>query len=1564
LSMIPGGADASVSIKVDVDDAGAQARIAALEARLKALEKQFGGTSKGAQNYGKQLDDVSKKTGGNDKSQKNLMKSGQALGQMFGRLGKFAKFAGIELAVLTAGLGAMKLALWAGQTAMKGFHALLRATGAAAGVAVGAIATVLAAIREVQAVKLAPILGGVGNAKTQSNAFFADRRFAMFDQKTMASIMQSAAEQGQVIDASFRNQLAGLANYSLGDPKKLASIQKVFQQVQKDGKVTAKTYAELQTASPALAKAFDEMAGGTKKGEAAARAGSVTYKKFFDTVQEGKLKALEPFQGALGNINDTLMARFKGSVMGVKEQLTRMGEPLLKGFKRPLTIIEREISLFILKINGTVGKVFPTLFDVKDAGNNSITRMFDKLANSVNTNMGKISGWYASFKTWGQSVRDFFGGTGDVLRKFSTGWDRLYAKILKPIGSEFNKTLGHLFTEFNKTINSAPLSSFETAIGNIGDIVRNLITGFAQLKVVMAPIVSSFLNMAAAISKITSIPGLQMILPLLLMGKLMGRGRKPESTTYGAGGAMLSQTYKGRGPMGGMGAAGMGASMFMSGGMGGGGILGSLMMPLMMGMSGFGMNTKYGASSVGNYAANREAGAGRLPSLAMSGNLGYGLASNMRGGMGLGASALLSGSSSRSAMANGFTNRRGQTIQGSVAATQQARIDAIMKNRAQRASLLGKTAAGMSPHAYLQSKGFVFDPVQQGYRNSATGQDFTNDEAMAHAKAEQGKVAKGTIATRRASNEKVIQQGKLQAIATGKAQGQAAGKAFVKDAGAKFGKAAGAMAATVGATMLGGYITQKAGTNKGMAAAGGALSGAGMGASMGAAFGPWGMLAGAVGGGIFGAISGWRNAEKLRRQNTVTSVQNVQSQITGDNLFNRQSDFTTAQANADMTYEEIAKLSGLSGGGLKKQIADLEAQRDANNFDTVYTESLPAAVKGFIDFAGKAGFTPTSLPVDVGTTNADGSYTTTRMHELTGLSNSATGVSGDFELNAIENIGKEYAASVGYAADAIDKAFGDGRDTMGALEYLANIPLEGKISALNAELTALEEKFPDVGAASQEYLNELDKIKQKQDNFSMISAKTSNVLDGTGVSMNEVADLFDKLGISLSETGVGIKEFNTLIGMTGDVAADRANGAGRLGRSLLAQSQLDLSLAESSSRLEQQLETFFSTKGNVGKTEGISVSASTLNEVVGNAVAALAAGTTNWSDLVGTPGENGEPGAPGQLQNQLWELLVQGFAGGVSSDVMDPLVKLVQGVFADLETAKTDPFARLQFDSIFNKDFTTLMTNSANDLAASITPGMKQEEITALLDAKADAIEQFLVDHDMESTPETRKKIETMLQSTFLNSSTAMANAFYNGGSFAADAIRAALTGGTPPVVPVVPVEATKPGDYPVTYTPTVVGYDPNNLPDVSGIFGGDTTTSRFARTMSSHNRLNAMVPGKRMVTSGLRNTNLGSMGSDHATGAAYDLVGDNLVSYANNVKTAGGFAEFHGDTANKHLHVVPPVGDTTSTRSVGYDSSGSGGSTNNYNFQIHGDGADPQEIANAVMDRIARAERNRRERS
>jgi gas vesicle protein len=94
----------------------------------------------------------------------------------------------------------------------------------------------------------------------------------------------------------------------------------------------------------------------------------------------------------------------------------------------------------------------------------------------------------------------------------------------------------------------------------------------------------------------------------------------------------------------------------------------------------------------------------------------------------------------------------------------------------------------------------------------------------------------------------------------------------------------------------------------------------------------------------------------------------------------------------------------------------------------------------------------------------------------------------------------------------------------------------------------------------------------------------------------------------------------------------------------------------------------------------------------------------------------------------------------------------------------------------------------------------------------------------------------------------------------------------------------------------------------------GDTVGSRLSRTLSRHQEMDSMLSGKRMITSSWRNYNLGSPSSDHVTGRAYDLVGNQLGMYKTIVEKNGGFAEFHGGSTNRHLHVVPgsgPMGDT-----------------------------------------------------
>ena len=155
------------------------------------------------------------------------------------------------------------------------------------------------------------------------------------------------------------------------------------------------------------------------------------------------------------------------------------------------------------------------------------------------------------------------------------------------------------------------------------------------------------------------------------------------------------------------------------------------------------------------------------------------------------------------------------------------------------------------------------------------------------------------------------------------------------------------------------------------------------------------------------------------------------------------------------------------------------------------------------------------------------------------------------------------------------------------------------------------------------------------------------------------------------------------------------------------------------------------------------------------------------------------------------------------------------------------------------------------------------------------------------------------------------------------------------------------------------------STPRGSGI--GDTTSSRLATTMNRHSVMDSMLTGKRNITSAWRNTNLGSMNSDHVTGRAYDLTGQNLGQYQSLVNGTGGFAEFHGVNGARHLHVVPgPVGDTAvpsmSAPTPSRSSSGSG-VTNNYSVNVSTNASDPEAVATFVMRKIEQVNRDSRER-
>ena len=129
----------------------------------------------------------------------------------------------------------------------------------------------------------------------------------------------------------------------------------------------------------------------------------------------------------------------------------------------------------------------------------------------------------------------------------------------------------------------------------------------------------------------------------------------------------------------------------------------------------------------------------------------------------------------------------------------------------------------------------------------------------------------------------------------------------------------------------------------------------------------------------------------------------------------------------------------------------------------------------------------------------------------------------------------------------------------------------------------------------------------------------------------------------------------------------------------------------------------------------------------------------------------------------------------------------------------------------------------------------------------------------------------------------------------------------------------------------------------------GDTTSSRLSQTLARHGAINNAISGKRTITSAFRTNNLGSLNSDHVTGRAFDLTGNQLGMYKTTVERQGGFAEYHGASADRHLHVVPgpggPMGDTVSPYSSAPQSSmpltaaPSGGGAITLNLNVNGIG-------------------------
>lgn len=143
--------------------------------------------------------------------------------------------------------------------------------------------------------------------------------------------------------------------------------------------------------------------------------------------------------------------------------------------------------------------------------------------------------------------------------------------------------------------------------------------------------------------------------------------------------------------------------------------------------------------------------------------------------------------------------------------------------------------------------------------------------------------------------------------------------------------------------------------------------------------------------------------------------------------------------------------------------------------------------------------------------------------------------------------------------------------------------------------------------------------------------------------------------------------------------------------------------------------------------------------------------------------------------------------------------------------------------------------------------------------------------------------------------------------------------------------------------------------------FIGDTPTA-WGNTLAMSNTADAMTPGSRAITSGVRNFGVSGPGSDHISGRAVDRAGSWMQSYAANVKSLGGYANVHDAGYGRHVHAA--FGDVNSApRSTA--NTGGGGGYDGPPIIITGNTISSNvDLERAVDDGIDRYNRRRKERT
>ena len=1390
---------------------------------------------------------------------KELDKTGsklKAIIKPFGELIKPLLAMGAEFLAMVAVLGAMKLAMVSGQLVMKGFRATMVGLGAAAGIAIGAIAGVLGAMRELNIAKMQPLFmkanggkkpvgGSSGAARMQQ--FYGDPQLAGFGEAALSGAMTAQMQAGGQADGAFRGQLTRYADFSGGDPKALQSMSAAMSNAQfkgtgkMKGKISGDTYSEMQKSAPGMAAAFEEMAGGIDKANAAASGGKISFDAFNAAIMEGKLKSLEPYNGALAAINNTVIMKLKANLAGLKEQITSVGLGSFKelygapgsgtggkgGGRSIVDAIRESIDKLGVSLKVSLATVAPiiqkTMPGIIDGMSGPFTFLNEKLVALIIRGMNSLDTFGGSFNRWIGIVRNAFSAAAGYIAPFAAAWDTMWDALLSPLLGG----LGELFGSWMSSM-SGQVKKGSSVFAQWGINIREIFHNFSQLtkalnhfKDIMGPIISSILRMVNFFTKILALPFVSGVLAWVI-----------------------------------------------------------------------GINVAFKAMNMLATAIRR-------------------VSINLK------------------ALTIDQIKNKASLDAATAAAARQAKV------RSMGAGMMGFggnmfSSGGRTTNAGNMRTWWRGTPATAGGEKdwAAGGRIGPND----------GGISPGTVLPGAAGAGARGPNGQFLPIPLTQPTEATMGMRSKLAAGLK--SPMGGMMLGMAATMAGGYISSKAKKTDGLGqGVGGALSGAGTGAMMGAMLGPAGAAIGAGLGGAVGGIMGVMNARKAHEKQKRETAKNVKDY---------------AFSGGTQTLKALA-----TGMERKKKLRDKLGERERIEKELEYAEMIgdTASVKRL----------------------------TAQKKALGKFVNGIESLTG--AKDGLAEIDKAYSKQKKFLTvnAAFAKLIGKTAEELGEWADRAGIKLDG----VSLSLEQLQKSLGYLSGTSK---------GATQENRGVAATRLGTAMMGQSNKDTEVA----KSGIDAVNAAVSFFEV-AQGGLSGPNSVIEVNklmqaNALRISAMFSAGSYTDTGRKDASGR---KLTAYEVAIANNQEAQLVTVREAIAQGIKGVPLAELIKQISDQNTYLQTTitdfGErsNADPEFLTGVGKKLQEL-VRSFPTGKGPKaeatwLLDTKAQLDsylqdQGISLDSIIANADGLFGL-IGAELDRQGLTASTNMQNALKeggdyaarmmAAVLGGATFKE------AKA-AVEKQIADQKLATAEiENNQARAVALADTLATALAAGDKKLAETTMLALASIQALLDkAGIGPAGPTGPDGPTPGNPAPTVGTHGAypgnamsgkkwfwsvsrgeyVQMDLNTRTDANGEVA-DTATTRFQRTLQAHGALSNMTSGKRTMTSGIRSTNLGSINSDHLTGRAYDLTGQNLGAYASNVKATGGFAEFHGSGGSRHLHVVPgAMGDTASP--VGIGMGGPAGTVNNYNIVVNPPpGSSPEAIANEVMNRIAVRQRDSLER-